>query len=84
MTTFASIRRQLEQARAAIPEPHAKRGFNSEEMFREVQRLLAEVEANPSTEPQPFNPADYLPEDAALILKVERMQSEILANEVTS
>jgi len=82
--TVASLRRQLEQVRAAIPEPPAERVYTSEQMIQQVHALLAEIEANPTTEPQAFNPADYSPEDLALILKVERMQRERLASEVTT
>lgn len=39
------------------------------------------MEANPTAEPQPFNPADYSPEGLALILRVERMQRELLASD---
>lgn len=78
MTMLAQIRRSLKQARASIPEAPAERGLNSEEMIRTVQALLAEVEATPVAEPQPFNPADYSPEDAALIERMEHMQKTMV------
>jgi hypothetical protein len=80
VTTLANLRRQLDLARAAMPAPPGPRVLNSEQMLCEVQRLLADVEANPSAEPQPFNPAAYSPEDAALILEVEKSQAEYVAD----
>lgn len=83
MRSLGSIRERLARLTSTMPNATDDHLFHgtSEQAFAEVQRLLAEVEANPSTAPQPFNPADYSPEDAALILKVERMQSELLASE---
>ena len=80
MRTLSSIRDRLAKLVAAIPPNTTDHGWRgtSEEAIREVKRLLAEVEANPTTEPQPFNPADYSPEDAALILEVERMQKTMV------
>ncbi len=80
MTTLAQLRRRLEQARAAMPPNATDHGWRgtSEEAAREVQRLLAEVQANTAAEPQPFNPADFSPEDAALIQRMERMQQTMV------
>lgn len=85
MTSLSQLRRQLEAARATMPvatvDDHLFHG-TSEQAYRELQRLVAEVEASPATELIPFDPADYSPADAALILKVEGMQSELLASQV--
>jgi hypothetical protein len=107
VTTIASIRRQIEQARAAIPEPpegplnpivppcdglpppRGCRLMNSEEVMREVQRLLSEV-ANPDGQPPSYwdkltqdqrDELDARFEASGGIERVERMQRDLLASE---
>ena len=61
-----------------MPVASSAPGKTSEEMIREVHRLLAEVEANPSAEVEPWNPADYPPEVVAMVEQMERMQKTMV------
>jgi hypothetical protein len=75
MTTIAQIRRQLEAARAAIPEPPVDDGLfhgTSEQAFAEVQRLLAEVEAADPTTPS----RELTAEELAFCERAEALAAE--------
>jgi 50S ribosomal subunit-associated GTPase HflX len=76
--SFSTIRGRLTKVEASMPVASSAPGKTSEEMIREVHRLLAEVEANPSAEVEPWNPADYPPEVVAMVEQVERMQKTMV------
>ena len=80
MKSLGSIRDRLAKLAAAVPPNPTDHRWHgtSEEAIREVQRLLAEVEANPPAEVEPWNPADYPPEVVAMVERMERMQRDMV------
>lgn len=80
MKSLSTIRDRLARLAATVPSEQDDHLFcgNSEQAFAELRALLDFVEANPSTEVEPFDPSKYPPEVVAMVERMERMVREMV------